>query len=303
LTTVTCTATDTSNNSSSCSFTVTVTSPLSTILTRTMANPNSNNIMYFGLSGDQSATIKPTISGNTGPYSVTYTMERDLVCNNNGGSESWFTSGAQTTSGTTCTSIKSIGTISTTSPYELTVKLMANAKITATITDRYGCIVSESIDVSAEDIRCFAGKSGIAKVKMCHKTGSPKNQCTEICVDESAVATHLAHGDFIGICTTNCEAPIGKRPAVIGKEEIIEIPEFNVIAYPNPSNYQYTLAVTGGDDEPVEVVVYDMLARVVKRIAKPNAKDIQFGEELPRGEYLLLVRQGENQKAINVIKK
>jgi len=138
---------------------------------------------------------------------------------------------------------------------------------------------------------------------MCHQTGSPKNPCTEICVDESAVQIHLNHGDFVGTCGTECGGMTHLRPVVKGKEEIIDVSEFKVIAYPNPSNHRFTLAVQGGSDEQVEVVVYDMLARMVKRIAKPNAKEIQFGEELPSGEYLLLVRQGENQKAINVIKK
>ena len=46
-----------------------------------------------------------------------------------------------------------------------------------------------------------------------------------------------------------------------------------------------------------------MLARMIKKIEKPNAQNILFGEELPSGEYLLLIRQGSNQKAINVIKK
>ncbi|WP_395049747.1 hypothetical protein, partial [Flavobacterium sp.] len=64
-----------------------------------------------------------------------------------------------------------------------------------------------------------------------------------------------------------------------------------------------TLLVEGGHNEKVEVLVYDMLARMVKRIEKTDGQPIQFGEELPRGEYLTIVKQGENMKAVNVIKQ
>jgi hypothetical protein len=141
------------------------------------------------------------------------------------------------------------------------------------------------------------------KVKICHKTGSSSNQCQEICVDESAVQSHLNHGDFVGTCTTDCKPRQLSRPIVIGKEKLIEIDTFNVIAYPNPSNHQFTLSVQGGSEEKVEVLVYDMLARMVKRIEKTNGQNIQFGEELPSGEYLIIVRQDNNQKVINIIKQ
>jgi hypothetical protein len=59
----------------------------------------------------------------------------------------------------------------------------------------------------------------------------------------------------------------------------------------------------GGSDEKVEVLVYDMLARRVKRIEKNGGLPIVFGEEFTSGEYLVLVRQGANAKALNLIKK
>jgi hypothetical protein len=304
---------------------VTITEPA---LLTAMITPVKKYV-YFGAPGDQTATITATPSGGTAPYTFKITMQTDatapvafaaqrldgrLICDfmTAAGDEVW-TPGTNTSSSTGILCGTDSFTASSTSipvygSYSVNVTLLANAKFIATVTDANGCSYvipySQAAYVVAEDARCFAGKSSNVKVKMCHQTGSPKNPCIEICVDESAVASHLAHGDFLGKCSDNCKDPkLVARPVVKGKEEIIEIADFNVLAYPNPSNYQFNLNVIGGSDEPVEVVVYDMLARMVKRIAKPNAKDIQFGEELPSGEYLLLVRQGENQKAINVIKK
>ncbi|AOW10017.1 MBG domain-containing protein [Flavobacterium gilvum] len=99
---------------------------------------------------------------------------------------------------------------------------------------------------------------------------------------------------------------VKKNTSKIAEKESIATPEilqFKVIAYPNPSNYQFSLAVTSDSNEKVEVLVYNMSARLVKRIEKSNEKTILFGEDLPAGEYLVLIRQGENQKAVNVIKK
>jgi hypothetical protein len=298
-TTVVWTVKDAAGNSSSCSFTVIVTSPL-------VATSTTDNLqLYFGLSTDQIATITTTPSGGTGPYQIVYTMDRALNCNVNGSSETW-TGGANTSTnvGNICPTTTPVSTSNSVSSYTVTVKLMTDAIITATVTDRYGCIVISTIKICAEDARCFAGKSGNAKVKICHQTNSAKNPCQEICVDESAVAAHVAHGDFVGSCTTDCKPRTTTRPVVIGKEKLLEteIP-FNVIAYPNPSNHQFTLDLKGGSDKKVEVIVYDMLARQIKRIEKSDGQSIQFGEELPSGEYLVLIKQGENQKVINLIKK
>ena len=97
--------------------------------------------------------------------------------------------------------------------YSVNATLLIDAKFIATVTDANGCSYTipdnQGVTVNAEDVRCFAGNSGNAKVKLCHKTGSAKNPCVSICVDPDAVAEHLAHGDAYGTCPTNgtCLAP------------------------------------------------------------------------------------------------
>ncbi|HSN47452.1 MAG TPA: T9SS type A sorting domain-containing protein, partial [Flavobacterium sp.] len=184
--------------------------------------------------------------------------------------------------------------------FSVTVSLMADATITATVTDRNGCTATTSKDIHAEDVRCFAGNSGNAKVTICHRTGSAKNPCVAICVDQSAVQEHLNHGDYVGTCNKACVAPVNTKLIEVVEEETIP---FNVIAYPNPSRSQFTLQIEGGQNEKVEVLVYDMLARLIKRIEKSDGQPILFGEELPTGEYLTIVKQGENMKAVNLIKQ
>jgi len=86
-------------------------------------------------------------------------------------------------------------------------------------------------------------------------------------------------------------------------DKLAEPVPFNVIAYPNPAKYQFTLVVEGGSKEEVNVMVYDVLGRAVKHVESNDGQAIQFGEELPRGAYLTIVSQGVNQKTVRLIKE
>ncbi|UQD56477.1 MBG domain-containing protein [Flavobacterium sp. K5-23] len=79
--------------------------------------------------------------------------------------------------------------------------------------------------------------------------------------------------------------------------------EIKVIAYPNPSFNQFTLAIEGGSGEKVEVQVYDLLGRLVKHIEKSNDQAIQFGEDLQSGTYITIISQGTNRKTVRLIKQ
>ncbi|WP_281321933.1 YDG domain-containing protein [Flavobacterium aestivum] len=329
----------------------TVTEPTALSATITTNNPN----LYFGYSGDQTATITVKPKGGQAPYRVEIMMVDPLPVSpsrpiervggklisgyiNNTGNESWVNVDAtyQTINSSTAQS-KSISSnpVSTSfnnillnGSYSVNVTLLTDARFIATVVDANGCSYTipynQSVGVDAEDARCFAGNSGVAKVTLCHQTGNAKNPCTAICVDQSAVQEHLNHGDFLGKCTSNCKVPVSNAKLIqsdktvvesteltvnalsnsIGSnEEIAESTEFTVRAFPNPSDNQFTLVLEGGSNEKVEVLVYDMLARRVKRIEKNSGLPIVFGEEFTSGEYLVLVRQGANAKSLNLIKK
>ncbi|WP_191859115.1 T9SS type A sorting domain-containing protein [Hanstruepera ponticola] len=62
-----------------------------------------------------------------------------------------------------------------------------------TMTDEYGCSSIQEWFVYSIDADCDRGNSN--KVEICHNG-------TTICVNENAVASHLAHGDSIGACGT-----------------------------------------------------------------------------------------------------
>ncbi|MFV5686975.1 HYR domain-containing protein, partial [Flavobacterium sp. GB2R13] len=309
VTTITYTATDTAGNQNSCSFTVTRVAVLNLVVV------NSNPQLYYGYTLDQSSVITGTPSGGVGPYTVSIAMNRPLNGNviTSSGDEIW-TPGANTfnssnhvcpVSGSLSLSpiSTSTNTIVSNGNYSVTATLMANAIFTVTVTDKNGCSVSKTTTVYSEDDRCFAGNSGNAKVKICHRTGNSNDPCHELCVDQSAVQAHLDHGDYIGSCLPLCAAPTIHTKIAKLEKELVEPTPFDVIAYPNPTDHQFTLIVEGGSNEKVEVLVYDSLGRMVKYIDNSDGQQIKFGEGLPSGAYIAIVSQGINQKTVRLIKE
>ncbi|MFV8341857.1 T9SS type A sorting domain-containing protein, partial [Flavobacterium sp. XS2P39] len=86
-------------------------------------------------------------------------------------------------------------------------------------------------------------------------------------------------------------------------EKTTELVPFNVMAYPNPSSQYFTIEMKGNSNEKVEVVVYDVLGRMVKHIEKSDGQEIKLGEEFPSGAYIAIINQGINQKTIRLIKE
>ncbi|SHG44839.1 Por secretion system C-terminal sorting domain-containing protein [Flavobacterium fluvii] len=260
---------DAGGNISNCSFTVTRQSELDLTVT------NSNPQLYYGYSLDQSTTIAGIPTGGTAPYTFSITMDRPLKSNiiNSSGDEIWL---SDTNS--------------------VTATLMETAIFTVTVTDANGCSVSKTTTVNAEDARCIVGNN--TKIKIYHQTGNSQNPCNEICVAQSAVQAHLDHGDSLSPCTSS--TPNSKFAK--NEKSTIESASFDVKVYPNPSNNQFTLVVEGASNEKTEVIVYDMLARMVKRIEKNNNQPIVFGQELSPGQYLTVIKQGNDTKVVNLIK-
>ncbi|MGH2553959.1 MAG: T9SS type A sorting domain-containing protein [Chitinophagaceae bacterium] len=272
---------------------------------------NNNPSIYFGAPGNQTSAINATVSGGVAPYTVSITMNRPLYCNviTSSGDEIWTDNGGSSinnvcpASGPGLLPPVSTGVVAASGGfYSVNVTLMQDAIFTATITDALGCVTTCTTSIHAEDARCFSGNSGNAKVKLCHQTSSNNNPCVSICVNESAVSAHLAHGDFLGDCTPDCIPPVYSKGVGIEKEPEISV-QFNIRIVPNPSDNHFTLLVEGSDYEKISVMVYDVLGRVVKQFEKTDGRLLQFGEELMRGNYLAVVRQGNKIRTIKLIKQ
>lgn len=300
-TTITYTATDAAGNQQSCSFTVTKADVV------TVSGSNSNPRLYFGYAGDQSATISATATGGgVGPYTISITMSRPLKCNyiNDAGDESWTSAGS--TINNSCSANPGLATLAPVSTFtnvseggslSVNVTLLADADITATVTDANGCTATYTTHIDADDVRCFAGNSGNAKITMCHPTGSAKNPYVAICVDSEAVNEHLQQGDWLGSCT-NSTANRSVQPAVAQ----IQAESLSIQAWPNPSDQYFTLRINGSNGETATIKVFDIHGRQLYSNRGPANINYRFGESFTSGTYIVEVKKGKEQKTIRVVK-
>ena len=181
---------------------------------------------------------------------------------------------------------------------------MTNAVFTVTTIDANGCTVSKTTNVYSEDDRCFVN-GGVTKFKICHRTGNPNDPCHELCVAQSAVAAHLAHGDFMGSCTANCVAPPPPAARVITPPAtntyIASQLEVNVM--PNPTTTVFNLIIKGKDASPVTVRVMDATGKVIQLFQKiGSSAALRLGNRWTNGTYFVEVMQGNERKVLKLIK-
>jgi len=171
----------------------------------------------------------------------------------------------------------------------ITVSPTTTTIYTVTVTDAYGCTGTASKQVTVKDVNCNNGK-----VYMCHIAGNSGHVNT-ICIDNSAVATHLAAGCTLGECLSGRTAVSVPQAETTG---------FNVDILPNPSNNYFKLVINTNDASPVSMRIMDVLGRVIE--LKENisvSESYQFGEKLKAGVYLAEIVQGKNHKVIRLLKK
>lgn len=258
----------------------------------------SNPHIYFGVDGYNTSTYTVTPSGGVGPYTISVTMSRPLACDvvNSTGDETWTGNGGTTTDAT-C-NMTPVSSYSGSGPYSVTVSLLSDADISATVTDANGCTSTACTQHQmAEDGRCFAGKSGNAKVAMCHVTGSANKATVQICVDQSDVAEHLAEGDQLGACG----AVSGASGTAAGISSAVNRLEAGIL--PNPTSGYFNLTLKSPRNDPVSVRVVDVMGRVIEiRKDVPANSTLQLGGSYHPGIYLVQVRQGGQTRVVRLVK-
>lgn len=249
------TASSTCQGDVTCSSTFTV--PASSL---SATASTTNNFLFYGYNGDQTSPGTVVATGGCSPYSYSWTMNRPLSCNvsNSSGDES-FSGGScvNTCDGNTTPNSTTGSAPVCTGSSTIVGKFMNDADITASVTDANGCVASSSYHVDAIDARCFAGNSGVAKVTMCHHTGSIKNPYVTICVDQSAVAALIAQGDCVGPCGSGNPCT---RIADGG------LSNTSIVIYPNPTDGLTSIKFYANTDDKATVNVYNVTGTFITNL-------------------------------------
>lgn len=119
------------------------------------------------------------------------------------------------------------------------------------------------------------------KYMVCHEGNT-------ICVSSNAVATHLAHGDFLGPCT-GCEeeafvAPFNNQPVETGKPIL---PDFTV--YPNPGYGDFKIDISHSDTGTIEI--FNQNGQFIRSIDIKAYQPLNINIDEPGMYFIQLITQ------------
>jgi Secretion system C-terminal sorting domain len=263
----------------------------------------ANQTVYFGYPPAATATLTATVTGGDDPIAI-YWYD---ALNNPVGS----------------------GTPITVSPETTTTYLVE-------VIDANECVATDYVTVCVVDVRCGNNNN---KVQLCHSDGSPAHT---ICVGQSAVADHLAHGDQLGSCEEQpgpCEDLFwgGQQPVYVvndggGSEqpeneatevmsfrqtgnsavamsgEGIRAGQYGLAVLENPFSEKATIQFTYFDDEEASVRVFDLNGKVVAElfhgsVIANEAQRLTFdASQLPSGIYFCQLQAGGYHENMKLVK-
>ena len=94
-------------------------------------------------------------------------------------------------------------------------------------------------------------------------------------------------------------------PATFARLNAGETVSLNVKAVPNPFETEYVLMAQGGNQNPVQVAVYDMLGKQVEQfsVEANELENHSLGSNYTSGIYNVMISQGDEQQVVRIVKK
>jgi|GEM_PF-6711751 len=170
---------------------------------------------------------------------------------------------------------------------------------TLTVTDANGCQSTCSVIIKVVDVRCG---NKMDKVLVCHRdNGSPGWKT--ICIGSSSVADHLAHGDYLGTCTSTTAVSASSMES----EAVSELPiqSLSIKALPNPARQYFTLQIgTNNVKEKASLRILDINGRQLEvKNNLTSGQVIQLGNSYKPGIYIAEMLQGKQRVTLKLVKQ
>ena len=90
----------------------------------------------------------------------------------------------------------------------------------------------------------------------------------------------------------------------IEKNTLIDVPELDLVVFPNPFRYDISVKFDKEPSEKIDVLVFDVMGKLIKEIDFDPLIEITIPcKELARGSYLLNIRTSNQQYSANIIKQ
>ena len=115
------------------------------------------------------------------------------------------------------------------------------------------------------------------------------------------ITTGLTETTYFRTLVSNgdCSA-VASDPVVVNVDA-----EFKVTAFPNPFETEFNLNLTSLSLDPIELKIYDMLGRLIEnhQIKSSEINSMRIGTTYPPGFFTVLIKQGQQEVNLKVIKK
>ena len=95
--------------------------------------------------------------------------------------------------------------------------------------------------------------------------------------------------------------PVSEKPTAIIPVEVAS-DLFEVSTFPNPTTTDFRININSAASETIRITVYDIFGRRLKYFSFGPKQSINLGQDLKAGVYLVEARQGENMKALKLVK-
>ena len=135
------------------------------------------------------------------------------------------------------------------------------------------------------------------------KAASLTDEFTNIPLSTSStyITTGLTETTYFRTLVSNgdCSA-VASDPVVVNVDS-----EFKALAFPNPFDSEFNINLTPQSTDPIELKIYDMLGRQIENhYVKPSEiNSIRMGTTYPPGFFTVLIKQGQQEVNLKVIKK
>lgn len=185
---------------------------------------------------------------------------------------------------------------------------MAKVSVTVTGPTEIVATVSEQTDVS-----CQGGRDG--SVTLSATGGNPPYKYRKRNGEfvDDPVFGHLKAGDYnfrvmdvsgclsrpIKVTITEPETPC----LTASDESKLKTTDLTVTVSPNPTAGDFRLKISGASQEDIRIVVTDMYGRTVYKSSGLVSNGYRFGNDFPKGLYVLQVSQGKKTKTIKLVKQ
>ena len=181
--------------------------------------------------------------------------------------------------------------------YSAAVQVLINPPAVSGIIEGGNNIVSKSSNATELTLKAYKGTI------QWQKAASLTDPYTNITSSTSStyIATGLTETTYFRALVSSGEcSKVASKPIFINVDS-----EFKVTTFPNPFETEFNINLTRESLDPIELKIYDMLGRLIEnhQVKSSEINSMRIGTTYPSGFFTVLIKQGQQERNVKVLKK